>query len=367
MNSDGKVLIVGAGPAGSLSAYLLGKRFDVVVVEEHQTPGFPVQCAGLISEKCFKAYSNYCRVRKAVENRINGALFFSPSGNFLEVPGKAYVIDRKILDSMLLRAASKYSEVLVKTKVRFDGRVAKFKDGSLHPEYIIGADGCYSTVARSFGFERYRIYPAIQVEKRFEAVDERCVELYFGKRYSNGFFAYSIPLGDTAKIGVVSRDEPHFYLKNLLEKHPSVSRRVRGGAMEVNAGCIPAKLVDFVRGKIALIGDAAGMVKPYTGGGLYYLLRAAEILSETFPDLQGYRRMYLGEFGREHDVGRKIRGLYTTLSDDEYDELIRAFRDFDFSKLDMDRPSTALSAVKTGFRLISKPVLALKLLRTLFP
>ncbi len=361
------ILVVGAGPAGSLSATLLGKENDVAIAEEHQSAGFPVQCAGLISDDCFKKYSNYCKISRAVENEINGAFFFSPSGNFFEAEGKAFVIERKILDEMLFVKASEFAEVFVKTKVKFKGEIAIIGSKEVRPDFIIGADGVYSEVARSFGFERPDFYSAIQVEAKFEAMDENFVEIYLGKCYSE-FFAYAIPIADTAKIGVIAKRNVSQYLRNLIEKHPSVSKRIKGSVLELNSGLIPADLVDFVKGKVALIGDSAGMVKPYSGGGLFYLLVAAEKLAENFPNLENYKKAFLKELGKEIGMGKKVRNVYN-LQDEELEAIVSALKNFEFSDLHMDRPSMLLSPknvfriLKTLFSNPSLVKLALKVLK----
>lgn len=361
------VLIVGGGPAGSLSAFLLGKEYDVAVFEEHQIAGFPVQCAGLISERCFEKLSKYCRIGKALENEIKGAFFISPKGSPIEARGEAFVIERKVLDEMLFERASERAEVFVKEKVRFEGWKLKTPRREMEGRFIIGADGVYSTVARHFNFPRPGVFTSLQAEVKFEPLDENYVELYFGSRWSDSFFAYAIPLGDTARVGVLSRTNPEFYFKNLIEKHPSVSGRVKGSMIELNAGAVPDRLVDFVNGRIALIGDAAGMVKPYTGGGLYYLTVAAEKLAEAFPNLKKYREGYMKEMGREYRYGHLIRKLYT-LPDDKLEDLFSAMAEFDFRGIHMDSPSgvgrkAAVTAI--SLKLLKKPLLAFSVIRHL--
>ena len=110
-----EVLVVGGGPAGSLSAIALGKRGDVILAEEHQSAGFPVQCAGLISKDC------YDRLRKFSDcklNDIRGAFFFSPNGDYVELEGKSkgVVVERKILDRDLIAKASEFAKIWMKTK-----------------------------------------------------------------------------------------------------------------------------------------------------------------------------------------------------------------------------------------------------------
>jgi len=351
-------LIVGGGPSGSLSAIEIGKRgYDVTLIEEHSSPGFPTQCAGLISEDCFNRLLRIV-TDSCLLNKIKGAYLFSPDGNYLGIRGrsKAVVVERKILDSELLRIASKLSNVMVKSKfVSAKNNVAKIIESGktirIPFDMLIGADGISSSVSRNFGFNRPEIYPAVQVECQFEPLEEDMVELYFGERYSNDFFGYAIPLDEsTARIGVVSKNDPNIYLRNILEEHPSVALRVnRMKITELNVGAVPLNLVDFQKENVALIGDSAGMVKPYTGGGLYYHMIASELLGHAFPDLAGYKEAYLNKMGIEYKVGSRIKRLYSSLSDSDYNKLVRIGNNedfnFDFSDIHMDTPSTLLKIV----------------------
>jgi geranylgeranyl reductase family protein len=365
-NPNVDAAIIGGGPAGSLAAILLGKEHEVTIFEEHQTAGFPVQCAGLISRRCFEKLKSYCKAGKAKERDIEGAFFFSPSGHkTIEAKGEAVVVERKILDGLLFQKASERAETFIKEKASFEGFKVKTSKREFDPEAIIGADGVYSETARHFSFPRFGIFTTLQVEVKFEPLDEDFVELYFGRTWSNSFFAYAIPLGDTARIGIISRDKPEFYLRNLIEKHPSVSKRVKGSIIELNAGAIPDRLVNFSKGKVALIGDAAGMVKPYTGGGLFYLLVAAEKLAQNFPNLKKYEELYMREMGNDYRFGYLVRKLYS-LSDEKMEKLFTLMADFDFKGVHMDSPSTlSKKAAGIAFRLLKDPKLAFFILKSL--
>ncbi|HDM60307.1 MAG TPA: NAD(P)/FAD-dependent oxidoreductase [Archaeoglobus veneficus] len=367
-----QVLIVGGGPAGSLTAIHLAGKAEVTIVEEHPSAGFPVQCAGLVSESCFKELRKFVSNR-CLLNKIKGAFVFAPNGSFLELRGRsgAVVVERKILDAELLRKAADDADVRIKTKFLNCSKNKALLSGMngkevLSYDIIIGADGVASTVARTLNFPRPEILPAIQVECMFEPLDERMVELYFGKDYSDCFFAYAVPIGDTARIGVIAHS-PQLYFKNLVEKHPSVSSRVKGRIIELNAGAIPLKLVDFVKGNAALIGDAAGMVKPYTGGGIYYHLVAAQVLGSTFPNLNEYCREYLKKMGKEYRVGEKIASLYTVLSDEDYVNLVKVGKGVEklAHELHMDSPSSLLKIIPNLAKLLAHPRLSAKLCRTL--
>ncbi len=367
-----KVLIVGGGPAGSLSAIAIGKHHDVLIVEEHQSAGFPVQCAGLISSDC---YERLRRLSKCKVKDVRGAFFIAPNGDYVELEGKCggVVVERKILDRDLLAKASEFAEVWVKSKFvcarNGKAKIIRFGEIKLVKfDAIIGADGVYSAVARCFGFDRPKILPAVQMECRYEALSDDMVELFFGNSYSDGFFAYAIPLDETARIGVVSRSNPKLCLDNLIRRHPSASKRIRSDkVIELNVGAIPIGLIDFVKDNVALIGDSAGMVKPYTGGGLFYLLRATEILEEYFPDLRKFREEYLKTIGREISFGMKIYRLYSMLNDEEYNYLVRIAKDYSHlaKELHMDNPSTLLKVLPAIIKIVRKPKLLKKLLSVL--
>ncbi len=368
-----RVAIVGGGPAGSLTALNLKDKAEVTIFEAKQSAGFPVKCGGLISSECFDGLKKYCKADKSLINKISGAFFFSPSGKYLEVKGKsdAVVIERKILDYLLLKEAGKFADVRVKSKViNLKGnRVESISHTERRYEkydMIVGADGVESIVAKICKFNRPEIFLAKQYLIEFESIERDMVELYFGKNYSNGFFGYAIPIDEsTARVGVVSKSDPSFYLNNLVKKHPSVSERIGKNVFEINSGAIPIGLIDFVKENKVLIGDSAGMVKPYTGGGIYYLMRASEIFGEVFPNINEFKKLYLKTFSREFDTGIKIRKLYDILNDEDYDFLIKIGEDIDFSKIHMDRPSTALEFLPTMLRLIKNIPLASKILKVM--
>jgi len=369
-----KVAIVGAGPAGTLTSLNLSEKAEIVIFEAKQSPGFPVKCGGLISEDCFKELKKYCKVERSLINKIRGAFFISPSGKYAEVAGKtgSAVIERKILDSMLLKEAGKIADIRMKSRV-FEISENTIKIVSQKEKYseafdaVIGADGAESIVAKELGFERPEIFSGKQYLMEFEAIQKDMVELYFGKRYSDGFFGYAIPLSeDVARVGVVSRENPSQYLERLIDEHPSVSERIGRSVFEVNSGAIPIGLINFVMGNAVLIGDAAGMVKPYTGGGIYYLLKAAEMLGEFFPDLRKFRQTYMSRLSREYTVGERIRRLYDILDTKDYDTLVEIAREIDFSEVHMDRPSTALSALPKIFKMVKNVSLASKMVRAFF-
>ena len=163
---DVDVLVVGAGPAGSTAAARLAAAGrSVRMVEEHPKVGYPVQCAGLVSQRVLDLAGSTAMVRCAVR----GASVFGPSQEsiaFRADEPRAFVIDRAGLDVYLAdRAARAGAEI--RTSTRFDavegesdGRLTvrlRGPDGNpevVRPRLVIGADGVSSAVARAFRLRR---------------------------------------------------------------------------------------------------------------------------------------------------------------------------------------------------------------------
>ena len=158
--------IVGAGPAGSTAAYHLARAgHSVLVVEEHPNVGFPVQCAGLVSQRVLERAQAPTIVRRPV----HGASVFSPSlgarSHSEATEPRAFVIDRAGLDIALAdRAARAGADIAVGTKFdrlgsgngRTNVELVDDDQGrcSIEARLVIGADGVTSAVARAFRLRR---------------------------------------------------------------------------------------------------------------------------------------------------------------------------------------------------------------------
>ncbi|MGP8158080.1 MAG: geranylgeranyl reductase family protein, partial [Thermoplasmata archaeon] len=212
------VLVVGAGPAGSTAAARLAKAgHSVRVVEEHPKVGYPVQCAGLVSQRVLDLAGSRSMVRAAVR----GASVFGPSLgsiSFRAESPRAFVIDRAGLDIHLAdRAVEAGAEI--RTSTRFDSvdgaatdrltvRLRR-PDGSseeMHAKLVIGADGVASAVARAFRLRRpVEVLPAFEAEFSESPGDPDTVEVYLGRKLAPGLFGWWIPDGSGgARVGVAA-------------------------------------------------------------------------------------------------------------------------------------------------------------------
>jgi geranylgeranyl reductase family protein len=285
--ADYDVVVVGAGPAGSAAARAAAREgAKTLLLEEHPRVGLPVHCSGLLSAT---------GVREADLPRYRTRLAYhsvsvrGPGGASLEARSaapKAFTVDRHTFDPALAdTAADAGAELWTSAQalslstsngaetpravldVRRDGERRTLTAGA-----AVVCDGLKSALARQVGLPPPRFaLPAAQVEVPYEPMNGDGVELYLGRDVAPGFFGWAIPLEDgTARVGLAATGEPKARLERFLTHHPEVSRRLAGPVRSgftygIPLGFPPAT----VKGPVAVAGNAAGQVKPTSGGGIY--------------------------------------------------------------------------------------------------
>ncbi|KCZ70681.1 geranylgeranyl reductase family protein [Candidatus Methanoperedens nitroreducens] len=357
------VVVVGAGPAGAIaSKYAARAGARTLLIEEHASIGSPTQCTGLIS----KAALVECEIGEGsfILSKMKGAFVYAPGGEELTVRGKdtkAYVIDRKIFDRALVeRSLDQGVDILLKTRFidMNGGRISVIAEGEqreIHADIIIGADGIQSSVGRAAGIPRCKKFlSGIQFEAPYTAKDPEFVEIFTGNDIAPGFFAWAVPFGGIARIGLArSQDDiPAIsYLERLL-KHPVVASRYRGSLTEHVIGGIPlGPPVKTTKDNVMLVGDAAGQVKPTSGGGIYIGAVCAKLAGEIAAKasrkearLGEYEKRWRNSIGRELATGMRIHKSLGKLRDNDLDEFIAYLNQPQIREIiteygDMDHPS----------------------------
>ncbi|HEY6238956.1 MAG TPA: NAD(P)/FAD-dependent oxidoreductase [Thermoplasmata archaeon] len=348
-----EVLVVGAGPAGSTVADRLARRgHEVLVLEEHQRVGHPVQCAGLVSARVLELAGSRSMVRTAV----HGATVFSPSlraVSFKAPEPRAFVIDRAGLDVHLADRAARAGARFA-TGVRFDGLDgapngaavvrATASDGTerrYEAQLVIGADGVTSGVARAFRLRRpVEILPAFEAEFPQSPGDPDQVEVYLGNLLSPGLFGWWIPDGaGGARIGVAvgagSTTARAYFDRLVATIERRHGRPLRNPTGFIVSG-IPIGTVPRLHGhRVLLVGDAAAQVKPLSGGGIFTGMRGAELAAQvadaalrsgepTSAALAPYDALWRAELGDEFQKALYLRRLFTRLSDPEFERVLEA-------------------------------------------
>ena len=341
-----QIVIVGAGPAGCYTAQLLkhyGVGTSIRIIEEHNEVGKPVSCAGIVGRQVFE--NTLLPLSKAsIINQIEGALFFYGDNNFLiKRPGVAYVIDRERFDKELSRGLNvECGKKLVEIKREGSGYILKTSVGDIYADLVIGADGSKSKVRKFIDFdleefkgkrrEGDRIYNKkycyvgmqyrIKLDNTISDSELNITKVHMCEGIP--FFIWIIPENkEIIRLGIIAQNGWQ-QLNNFIKKY-----NIKGEIVDKLMGIIPLGLVsNTYHKKIFLVGDAAGQIKPLTGGGIYYGLKAAEILAECIwkGKLAEYDRRWKRKFGREIKFGLKARQVYEKLNHNELQKIFLVFK-----------------------------------------
>ena len=348
-----EIVIVGAGPIGCYTAQLLKKCGinSFRIIEEHGEVGRPVRCAGIVGKPVFED-SLIPLSRDSILNQINGTLFFYNGDSFkIERSGVALVIDREKFDKQLSRGLEVECGIrLLEIEEEGEGNNGagsgdgsryrlKTDQGDIWADMVIGADGPRSRV-RKFIDEKgnnsdgsdhgsggeTNFYKGVQYRIKLDNSEDLGLkdELFSGEgemtrvymREGIPFFVWIIPEGDgIIRLGVIAENGRR-ELERVIEEEG-----IKGEIINRLAGIIPIGLCQSVYQKVAVVGDAARQVKPLTGGGIYYGMKAAEILVECIQEgaLAEYDQRWKSKFGREIKFGLWARKVYERLNKSEYE------------------------------------------------
>lgn len=330
--------IVGGGPVGCMTAAHMRKGSSVIILEEHDAVGVPEQCSGLIAPRVVQMAS----AQTSVLNHIDGAVIHFPSGRELRLKGqeiKAYVVDRRLFDERCMdQAVNNGAEYRTGTKfkeaVRENGSISLTMSSKedIHAKMSIGADGYKSSLGQAVGLPRPKdLVRGIQVDLRCRMDDQTSVDVWIGSEVAPGFFAWRIPCGDFTRMGLCTspgNGNPSSFLNHLL-------KRTGYGSMErlrLYSGVIPLGPPRHTStDQVILVGDAAGQVKPLSGGGLFTGLTAARLAAQVASDaieandtsarfLRRYDRKWRDAIGKEIERSYRVRKAYVRLKDEQLDQ-----------------------------------------------
>ncbi len=340
-----EVVVVGGGPAGALTASAAAEEGAKTLLLERSPKRKPC-CAGLVSpataERLGVPWDLVLREIRAVH-------VVSPQGRVAELRAKGVkgvVLDRAGLDRWLReKAQEKGAEFWPSTAKGLDGEKLATARGAVNFDVLVGADGAYSTVARAFGLPRPReILIAMQAEIRTELGDR--VEVHLG--VVPDFFAWAVPEKEgLAKVGLATA----FGRQALPTLRDFLTRRFPNTeVLSLQSAVIPLGApAKIVANRALLVGNAAGQVKPLTGGGLAFLSlcaplagRAAARGPQALPEYEKNCRRLIGE---ELDFQERARSLFLRLGPDALEEMVRALShpklsDFLAECADIDRFSS---------------------------
>lgn len=339
------VLVVGGGPAGLTAARALAERgYSVVVLEEHREVGQPVHCTGLIG---VDAFDELALPRESILGIVCSAAFRTAEGRPLVVSServRAAIVDRGAFDAILAAAATRAGATIrVGRRVvrldRQDDLVVAYVDGGVPTSARVAVLACGANYrfnrAFQLGVPRAFLQTA-QVQIPCPPLEHISVRL--GRDLAPGGFAWAVPFtwngSSYARIGMMARDRvrPRFdrYVAELARDVGLDPRTVPPPRLRM----LPLGPVGRTYGsRVVAVGDAAGLVKPTTGGGIYYSILSGQLAAETLDEalrvdrldeasLRRYEERWRARLGPEIRVGLAFRALATRLSDEAIDALI---------------------------------------------
>src|SRR5438876_4033381 len=340
------VIVVGAGPAGLYTALLMvHEGFDVLAFEEHPEIGVPTHCTGIVSGETNRLYKI---PEEVVLNRPPSCLVISPGGRVaeLEDPGEEIAVldragfDRALAASVLeaggairtgcrvdhVRSGDRFVEVETARGERLRARALVLACGVTYRFHAVLGSRLPSPILHTAQIE----LAASPAEK---------LEVHVGRTVAPEGFAWLVPFrrGDRAhlKAGVLLWGDARAYLEKFLAR-PPIASRLQETTGELVRRLLPiAPVAKSYADRVVAVGDAAGLTKPVSGGGIFYSLLSAQFAAETLIEalaaddlsaarLSWYEVRWRDRLMPEIRTSRRFRELLVGLSDQEWDRLVAA-------------------------------------------
>jgi len=367
MKSRYDVIVVGAGPGGSITAKTCAEAgLEVLLIEKRQEIGDPVRCAeGLGKEGLIRHIQPD---RRWIAAEVLGSKILAPDGTEIKMSeeassGKAgYNLDRKVFDRALAqKAAMAGSEVMVKTRaiglLRKNGNISGINAmymGEIHEinaDIIIGADGVESKVGRWGGIDTCLKPADINTCTQFLVSNIDAGEynkFFMGEKYAPGGYLWLFPKGEhTANVGLgilgskCGNVRPISLLHKFMETYMP-----QGKIIEMVVGGVPVSgpIERTVADNLILVGDAARQSDPLTGGGIINAMDAGKIAGEvcirakeegdySAKTLREYEDRWRATIGKELSKSLMVKNLLIKITDEQLNQLAHSLSGIDTSKM----------------------------------
>jgi geranylgeranyl reductase family protein len=325
------VIVVGGGPAGSSAAYMLAKQgLDVLVLEKQKMPRYKT-CGGGVNVRAARHIP--FSIEPVVERVIYKYRFtYQGEKPFEKISHEplTYMTQRMRLDQFLLEQAQDQGAHIIeevtirKVEEKNDSVILEDSGGKIYRSLLlIGADGANSTVARHL-----QLHDGIQREIALEseiALPHEIIDKWNDSLEIDLFsiwcgYGWIFPKQDHISIGVggpqrffkqIKEYNSAYLSKNNLSDYPKI--RFSGHALPVRKGFAP-----LTKGRALLVGDAAGLLEPFTGEGIGYAVRSGQLaasaidafLKNEAPDLELYTHLLDNELTPELLAARRFVQIF---------------------------------------------------------
>jgi digeranylgeranylglycerophospholipid reductase len=343
------VAIIGGGPAGlTVARSLAASGHDVVVLEEHPEIGVPVHCTGVLG---LDAFQEFDLPRDAILSTTHVARFIAADGSDVAVDAeraKATVVDRARFDQALAassRAAG--AELRSGTRVRTveidsAGVTVGIDDGpAVRARACVLACGANYRFNRQLGLGVPRSFvQSAQLEQPMQGPGE--VEVHLGRAVAPGGFAWLVPFERDGqphtRLGLMCESRAQGFFRDFAERTRARFKAPAGQWREPRLKILPLGPVSRTyANRLLAVGDAAGLVKPTTGGGIYYSLISGSLAAQTLDTalrdddlcdsrLRRYEQDWRARLGAEIRIGLAFRTLVSRMTDRAIDSVIELAR-----------------------------------------
>lgn len=338
------VAIVGGGPGGMAAArHLAAGGWSVTVFEEHPAVGTPVHCTGVLAKDVIAPLN---LPAEAILNPLTTVRFVAPAGHsfdYTTATTEAVVIDRAVFDEALAGRAEQAGATIVRgrrvTAIDHTDHAVRLtlNDGeTVTARSLILACGANYTFQKRLGLGMPSTFlQSAQLELPVERLCD--VEIHFGSAVAPKGFAWAVPVrrssGTFARIGVMAESDPGEFFSRMLERV-----RDRWGVAGAGGGSPKRRMLPLgsVRRtyaeRVLAVGDAAGLVKPTTGGGIYYSVVSGEMAADVLASrlavddlsagaMREYEQRWRDRFQPEFSAQLALRFVAQRMRDADIDAL----------------------------------------------
>ena len=274
-NKSMKIAIIGGGTCGLYLAWKLSEMTHKVTVFERKREIGKEVCSGLFSKRILDFFP---QSEKLIQNNIRYVLIHFPKKEVrVDFSKNFFVMSHFELDNLIYRKAQEAgAKIVLNRNIKIKDLVEIQKNF----DKIIGSEGSFSIVRKSQNLsqEKCRLAllgftPSVSKSDYVEAWPVK-----------EGFI-WKIPRGEEIEYGIIGpKNQAQPMFEAFLEKN-NICLKEKKSSFVSQGFALPCSQ------KITLCGEAAGLTKPWSGGGVIWGLTAADMLLESFPDFERYRKM----------------------------------------------------------------------------